>query len=386
MVLKITQVKEIIKTVFLYGMKGRIVKSRMILGPPGIGKTEIIRQVAHEVAEILRLPYIEYDEGGFSIDEIKAYVKGTGKAVFYVYTNLNEIEAADLTGLPRNEISINAVRFRPLLWALVCSKQPCIVHLDEITSVIDDAVKSAAMKLLCEKMAGYVKLHPATLVVATGNNPEENSMAQLLPAPFVNKVVQYQVGAPTVEEWGEYMINKYGEEWEQTTFAYLQEHRYDFIKVPKEGETLQPYPTPRSWETLANDIWILRRDGASREYIKETVVGTVGKQVASRYMTYLETRVDAEKVFFKPDIYTRLKKSAKYLVAIWLANRMNENTKRYMRHFEWLFKIDTERAVIVLALMKEEALSELAPYIVDKPEIIERLLTIAESKAKIFKG
>lgn len=81
-------------------------------------------------------------------------------------------------------------------------------------------VISAAYKLLLDKAAGFVPFHKDVMIVSAGNRPEESSIANLLPAPLINRVIVITVSRPTISEWVRWMDSTY-EEWDRRTYAFL---------------------------------------------------------------------------------------------------------------------------------------------------------------------
>ena len=90
--------------------------------------------------------------------------------------------------------------------------------------------------------------HKDTLVVAAGNRPEDaSSIVRMLHNPLLNRFKIVRISPPTLEEWVEWMNNRYGDDWDKRTYAFLQRFRDEgyLLQIPKTAEGLENFPTPR---------------------------------------------------------------------------------------------------------------------------------------------
>ncbi|MCS7118273.1 MAG: hypothetical protein NZ957_05770 [Thaumarchaeota archaeon] len=278
-------------------------RSILILGPPGIGKSESVRDFAVEEAERMGLKFFMYDDTA-DIGE-DAYV--------YVDLRLTEMEPSDLIGIPRD--ADGYVAYKPLRWAAVLAHAKAgMLFLDELTNISRPDLLAATYKIVLDRRVGFIKLPPSIRIIAAGNRPEESAVANLLPSPLVSRFHVVFVEPPSVSEWVEYMQTRYPE-YDRRIAAYLNRFPEDFIRLPGEGETLSPYPVPRTWTWLANELPV-----TPDEYVEAKCIGYLGPEVGSRLSAFLRIQVDdPEELLNNPAKFTKYDLDKKWLAISLLA-------------------------------------------------------------------
>ena len=100
----------------------------LLLGAPGIGKSETVREVAQEIARREGKEFIEYSD-----DVANEILRNPEKYFLLVDFRLSEVEPADLIGIPRVQEIDNKpyVQYVPLLWARCLQASSGILFLDE---------------------------------------------------------------------------------------------------------------------------------------------------------------------------------------------------------------------------------------------------------------
>ena len=339
----------------------------VLLGAPGIGKSETVKRAAKKIANKLGKEFVEYD------DKIaEKILKEPEKYFVFNDLRLTEVEPSDLIGIPRNA-DTEYVRYKPLMWAEVMNKCAGVLFLDEITNVQRVDVIAAAYKLVYDKRAGYIKFNNNVMVIAAGNAPEHSSIANYLPAPLINRCYVIKVDPPTVEEWIEYMNENY-EEWDRRVGAYLMYFKGELIMKPESEETLNAFATPRQWTALATDIVGVE----DKERIYTMAEATVGAKVASKLATFVTTRIPSiEEIIARPSIIAELDSEKKFLAAYMIAQNMDK--KGIAKVLEWLAENLKEIAVVTAILADRKKLREVARK-VDKfgDVLVETLKITAE--------
>jgi len=229
-----------LKKVYSTAMKAQY--SIVVLGPPGVGKTASVYQFADELAKQLGVPLIRGEEAERCIH---------GRCVLFVYVNVNATLPPDISGMP--EKVGDTVKWIPLeTWKMCRRAAACIVVIDEFNTTQNPDMQALIMRLLSERVAGQTALHGSNvLIVALGNPPENNELANPLPAPLLGgKALILRAKPPTLQEWAAYMRSKHGDNWDTDILAFLSVYPEYFIKVPDDVAD-EPYPTPRGWEKAA---------------------------------------------------------------------------------------------------------------------------------------
>jgi len=317
-----------------------------LVGPPGIGKTEIIYQKAHREAEQKNKRFIDLrnlDDSTF--DNILSYPQG-----YFVYYRIiaTHVFPEDL-GIPRviNSDKYDFVEFLPpkVLKILSLPLIEGILFIDELSNVQRDDQVAMLYSLLQEKEASWVfKLSSNVKIICAGNTSEWSEIVRELPKPLRNRLILLNVEPPSLEEWYEYMNTQYGDNWDKFTYCYLKLNPSDFIK---NTETNENYPTPRSWTNLA----LLLNNIQNEESIEELSVGCLGKEVGTKFASLRRTKLTEEElhsILAFPNKFDQLNMNKKLLVIYSISSRITQdNYKQYLAFLQYLEK---EREFLMLAM------------------------------------
>ncbi len=257
-----------------------------LIGPPGIGKSAIVAIVAAE----LKLPFEPLILSLCDPTDIGGFPVSTG-------------------GNAENKLgSINRL---PLGCIKRATQEPVLLFLDELTCA-SPAVQGAALRLVYERWAGDVKLHPGTRIVAAANPPEQASGGWELSLPLLGRMTQINM-RPANKEVQEYFYNldaKFVEvngEKERlvkemttaqtiaTDFAATIEMAPDLLCIdppPGASSSGKAWGAPRSWErgirVIAQALDAGEQDSGS--VFAAVLAGNVGEDAAASYMTIRKVR------------------------------------------------------------------------------------------------
>jgi len=327
----------------------------LLIGAPGIGKTEIIKQKAEEEAKRLNKEFVDLREA--SDEKLNDILENPSK--YYVYYRIiaPHIFPEDL-GIPKM-VGANGkdyIEFLPpkVLKILSLPEVYGVLFIDEITNIQRDDQLSMMYSLILEKEASWIlKLSRNIKIVLAGNPPEWSEITRPLPKPLRNRVSIVSVSPPTVDEWLKYMNERHDDDWQKLCGAYLKLYPEDLLKPPSEDD-FSSYPTPRSWTNVA--LLLKRFDDFRDEFVEEIVVGNLGKEVGSKLLALLRTNVNVEEVLSsirtRPEVFGELGLNAKILVLYALAQKdERELTMNYGKFIEWLGRTNRELLMILLLLM-----------------------------------
>ncbi len=320
-------------------LKGEEV-SYLLLGPPGVGKSEAVIEAAKEYAKERGLTFWVYESKTEPPDKEE-------KLFTLVLLRLDMIKPEDLTGIP--EPSGDTFDYKLPRWAVVLKRSKGgLLFLDEFTNVHDDTLMSAAYEVVLQKSINMFKFGKP--VVAAGNPPEYSSLSRPLPAPLLTgRLAIFKVREPILQEWLNYMHAKYGDEWLVEVYTFLDRYPQYFLRLPENPEGLEAFPTPRAWTKLAKQLYegwrevisemrekrgVRRVEGVEREGMREygelisVTTALVGSEAGLRFVTWLRVRPPSLKeVEKRPEIVKRLTEEQKFMLAAQIASNINEAPK-----------------------------------------------------------
>jgi len=335
----------------------KLLDRMLLIGPPGIGKTEIVRQLAEEEARAKGKIFVDIREA--TDEELDRVLAEPSRYYIYYRVIATHIFPEELSyPKARRRGTWEWVEFLPpkILRVLSLRDIEGVLFIDELTNVQRDDQMSMFFSLVQEKEAGWaIKFSKGIKIVAAGNPQEWSKLAQDLPEPLRNKLKRVRVAPPKVEEWVQYMLRKYGDAWDKTVALYLKLYPDDLM-LPPPDVPLSTYPTPRSWTELAVTLHQLKQDG-DPEFVEEVVAGCVGDEVATKFMALLKVTIDVNEVLKElarePEAFEKLKTNERVLVLSSLSQRAEElMSGRYDKLIEYLATRQREFLMMLVILMK----------------------------------
>lgn len=208
----------------------------LLIGPPGIGKTQIMEQISiecgiglvsytithHTRQSAVGLPFIskkEYDGQLYSVTE---YTMSEIVAAIY-----DKIEASGL--------------------------QEGMLFIDEINCVSETLAPTMLQFLQC-KTFGNHQIPKGWIIVAAGNPPEFNKSVREFDVVTLDRIKMIHVEAD-YEVWKEYA---YQQSVHPAILSYLDIKRQNFCQIETTVEGKR-FATPRGWEDLSRLIEVYER-------------------------------------------------------------------------------------------------------------------------------
>jgi len=237
------------------GMPIRTLPSVMLWGPPGIGKSQAIRQIAKEIQE------------------------NTGKKVGVTDVRLLLFNPIDLRGIPTaNEDKTLAVWLKPQIFQMDASDEIVnILFLDEI-SAAPQSVQAAAYQITLDRVVGEHKLPENCIVIAAGNRTTDKSVAFKMPKALANRLLHIEV-AGNFQSWKKWAIQSGIHE---KVLAFLSFRQNYLLGFDATSEDLA-FATPRSWEMVSN---LLKYVNDDIDKMHSMISGLVGTGVALEFRTW----------------------------------------------------------------------------------------------------
>lgn len=236
----------------------------LLIGPPGIGKTQIMEQVAaecgiglvaytithHTRQSAIGLPFISEKEFGGKKYTVTEYTMSEIVASVY--------EKMEVTGWKEG-----------------------ILFIDEINCV-SETLAPAMLQFLQYKTFGNHRIPEGWLIVAAGNPPEYNKSVREFDIVTMDRVKKIEVEADFAA-WKEYA---YRVNIHPAVISYLNLRQKNFylMETTVDGRS---FATPRGWEDVSRMLEVYDRLGKTMDY--EVVSQYIQHEKAARdFANYLE--------------------------------------------------------------------------------------------------
>ena len=184
----------------------------MLWGPPGVGKSQMVAQVA--------------GRHGVPVIDIR----------------LSQMEPSDLRGIPFRQGDRVEWAVPALLPDAGRHGPEGILFLDEITSA-PPAVSAAAYQLILDRRLGEYQVPDGWAIFAAGNRQGDRGVTYTMPAPLANRFSHFEVET-NLDDWVSWA---YRNDIDERVIAFLRfrpELLFDFDPA----HNPVAFPSPRSWE------------------------------------------------------------------------------------------------------------------------------------------
>ncbi len=219
----------------------------MIWGPPGVGKSSIIRTVAES--------------------------RGIG----FIDVRLAQREPVDIRGLP-------VPSDKGVVWQVAAEwpRNPAsrgIILFDEITAA-DRSLQVAAYEFILDRRLGNLYRVPdGWYICAAGNRVEDRAVSTTLSSALANRFLHVELQAEA-EDWIAWAV---AQGLHPSVTGFIR-YRPDHLFRQTDENLERGWPSPRSWERVARMLAVLRdRD---EDLVRKAVYGLVGDRAGVEFMAF----------------------------------------------------------------------------------------------------
>lgn len=235
----------------------------LLIGPPGVGKTQIMEQVAQECKIGLVAYTITHHtrQSAVGLPRIEKRCYGGVEYTVTEYT-MSEIVGAvyakmEATGLKEG-----------------------ILFIDEINCV-SETLAPTMLQFLQAKTFGTHRIPEGWLIVAAGNPPEYNKSVREFDVVTLDRIRRMDI-VPDFSVWKEYA---YQEHIHPAILAYLNIKPQNFCKIETTVDGRR-FVTPRGWEDLSHLLSIYEK--TEKKFDREVIVQYLQyPEIAKDFANYL---------------------------------------------------------------------------------------------------
>ena len=215
-----------------------------IWGPPGIGKSSVVKQVA--------------EANGYDFIDLR----------------LALMDPTDLKGIPFYDKEQHQALWAPPSFLPKDGKG--ILFLDELNSA-PPAVQASAYQLILDRKVGEYELPDGWAIVAAGNREGDRGVVYRMPSPLANRFVHLDMEV-SVDDWREWAFSVALDERVIAYIGYKSEDLFSFDPTKNE----KSFATPRSWEFVSS----LLKSSMDDKLLLETISGAIGKERAVNFLSF----------------------------------------------------------------------------------------------------
>ena len=220
-------------------------------GPPGIGKSDIVKQLG---------------------EELEAHV---------IDIRLSLWEPTDIKGIPFFDANQGKMAWAPPMELpdaeMAKEHKQIILFMDEMNSAAP-AVQAAAYQLVLNRRVGTYHLPDNVLIVAAGNREADKGVTYRMPAPLANRFVHMEMRV----DWDDYFTWATENRIHKDVVGFLTFSKKDLYDFDPKSSS-KAFATPRSWAFVSE---LLFDDDEDENTLTDLVSGAVGEGLAIKFMAH----------------------------------------------------------------------------------------------------
>jgi len=257
----------------------------MLWGPPGVGKSQMVAQIAARHA----VPVIDI--------------------------RLSQMEPSDLRGIPYRVDGQVEWAIPTMLPDTERHGPEGILFLDEITSA-PPSVSAAAYQLILDRRLGEYQVPDYWAIFAAGNRQGDRGVTYTMPAPLANRFSHFEVET-NLDDWVSWA---YRNDIDERVIAFLRfrpELLFDFDPA----HNPVAFPSPRSWEFAHRGLQKFTDHPQLLQGTLQACVGPAAGVELHAFVNSLDQMPDLDAIIAGLDVTTPTEIDLQYAVAAALVGR-----------------------------------------------------------------
>ena len=259
-------------------------------GPPGIGKSSIIAQIAKE------------------------------KGIACIDLRLSLLDPTDLRGIPFFDAVNQTAIWAPASFLPDGSIKEGILFLDELNTAAP-MVQASAYQLILDRKIGEYTLPDGWAIVAAGNRESDRGVVFRMAAPLANRFIHLDMEV-SVDDWRAWAINN---NIDLSIISFIS-YRPDALFTFNTQSDTKAFATPRTWHYV-NEVLLSTPED---DLIMALISGAIGEELAASFLGFkavikelpnIDGILDGTEKEFPTDT------SALHILCTALAIRISEDTR-----------------------------------------------------------
>ena len=223
-----------------------------IWGPPGVGKSDIVRQVG---------------------EKLKAKV---------IDIRVPLLDPTDIRGLPVADMVNHTAEWLPPAFLPNADRDgdKIILFLDEL-SAAPPTVQASCYQLVLDRKVGEYTLPKNVVIIAAGNRKSDRAISHTMSSALMSRFTHCEL-TTDFKDWSYWAIkNKTAPE----IIAFLKDAETLFDYDPAKDDP-RAFPSPRTWAAAS----ALYKAGFEDQILKKALSGAVGQAAANKFMGWLKIK------------------------------------------------------------------------------------------------
>lgn len=291
-------------------------------GPPGIGKSSIVAQIAKE------------------------------QEIGFIDLRLSLLDPTDLRGIPFFNANDNSAVWAPASFLPDGSVEEGILFLDELNTAAP-MVQASAYQLILDRKIGEYTLPKGWSIIAAGNRESDRGVVFRMASPLANRFVHLEMEV-SVDDWQQWAKKA---AIEPTIIAFIV-YRPDALFAFDTSNDNKAFATPRTW-AYVNEILLSQPE---EDILMEMVSGAIGEELAASFLGFravAQSLPDIEGILDGTVSQTPTDTSALHLLCTALTMRIDDETrsKELDNLLKYTLNLPGEFAVMIVQDLRQRDIS-----------------------------
>lgn len=320
-----------------------------VYGGPGIGKSEIPKQVFKKIAAEKKLEFKDWND--LSLADRMECIKNAAKYFVFCDQRISQMDTTDLRGIP-NMINTEMLETVPMSWVIYFTQPQAhgAIFFDEL-NLAAPAVAGQAYQIINDRCVADRRLSEDTFVFGAGNRLTDQAHVFEMPFPLRDRFCEFEI-FPDVESWTrDYAVPAAINPHLVAFVNWKESYLYHVDKCAANKSS-----TPRGIARASKLIG--ERDITTNE-VFELVSISVGEGFAAQFQAYCKhfQQLDWNQLYSKPEVVKGYEVDKLWAIVGGLTEQFIKGIeqKRFDQQMALIMNMRADFAIVTLKMYKEGA-------------------------------